>query len=147
MTRPAGMTPQEIAEESARAMWNADSASQRLGMSLDHIAPGEATLSMTLTPEMSNGHGNCHGGYIFTLADSAFAFACNSYDQVVVAQHCSITYIAPGRIGDRLTAAAREVSRKGRSGIYDVRVTNQDGEHVAEFRGHSRAVRGTHLPQ
>ncbi|MEZ5869315.1 MAG: hydroxyphenylacetyl-CoA thioesterase PaaI [Defluviimonas denitrificans] len=140
------MTPQEIAEASARAMWNDDSASQRLDMALDHIAPGAATLSMTVTDAMSNGHGNCHGGFIFTLADSAFAFACNSYNQVTVAQHCSVTYLIPGRIGDRLTAMAREVSRRGRSGIYDIRITNQNGEHVAEFRGHSRTVKGTHLP-
>lgn len=140
------MTPLELAEASAQAMWNDDSASQRLGMSLDHIAPGEATLSMTITTDMSNGHGNCHGGYIFTLADSAFAFACNSYNDVVVAQHCSITYLMPVRIGDRLTATARECSRRGRSGIYDIRITNQDGAHVAEFRGHSRTVKGTHLP-
>lgn len=146
MTRPADMTPQELAEASARAMWNDDSASQRLGMQLDHIAPGQTTLSMTITDQMSNGHGNCHGGYIFTLADSAFAFACNSYNNVVVAQHCSVTYLIPGRIGDRLTAAATETSRRGRSGIYDIRVTNQNGEHVAEFRGHSRMVKGTHLP-
>lgn len=142
----AEMTPQELAEASARAMWNDDSASQRLDMSLDHIAPGRATLSMTITDSMSNGHGNCHGGYMFTLADSAFAFACNSYNQLAVAQHCSITYLMPGRIGDRLTAIATEVSRRGRSGIYDIRITNQDGQHVAEFRGHSRTVKGTHLP-
>lgn len=140
------MTPQELAEASAQTMWNDDSASQRLGMSLDHIAPGQATLSMTVTDAMSNGHGNCHGGYIFTLADSAFAFACNSHNQMAVAQHCSITYLIPGRIGDRLTATAREVSRRGRSGLYDIRITNQDGAHVAEFRGHSRTVKGTHLP-
>jgi len=142
----ADMTPQELAEASAKAMWNDDSASQRLGMSLDHIAPGEADLTMTITADMSNGHGNCHGGYMFMLADSAFAFACNSYNQMVVAQQCSITYLIPGRIGDRLTARAREVSRRGRSGIYDIRLTNQHGEHVAEFRGHSRTVKGTHLP-
>lgn len=142
----AEMTPQELAEASARAMWNDDSASQRLDMSLDHIAPGRATLSMTITDSMSNGHGNCHGGYMFTLADSAFAFACNSYNQLAVAQHCSITYLMPGRIGDRLTATATEVSRRGSSGIYDIRITNQDGQHVAEFRGHSRTVKGTHLP-
>lgn len=140
------MTPQEIAEASVRAMWNDDSASQRLGMSLDYIAPGQATLSMTITDTMSNGHGNAHGGYIFTLADSAFAFACNSYNQMAVAQHCSITYLIPGRIGDRLTATATETSRRGRSGIYDIRITNQDGDHVAEFRGHSRTIKGTHLP-
>jgi acyl-CoA thioesterase len=141
------MTPQELATASAAAMWNDDSASQRLDMALDHIAPGQATLSMTITKDMSNGHGNCHGGYMFTLADSAFAFACNSYNHMVVAQHCSVTYLAPGRIGDRLTATAREVSRKGRSGIYDVTLTNQDGAHIAEFRGHSRTVKGTHLPE
>ncbi len=140
------MTPQDLAEASAQAMWNDDSASQRLGMVLDHIAPGQATLSMTITDAMSNGHGNCHGGYIFTLADSAFAFACNSYNQMAVAQHCSITYLIPGRIGDRLTATATETSRRGRSGIYDIRITNQDGDHVAEFRGHSRTVKGNHLP-
>ncbi|TWI35873.1 acyl-CoA thioesterase [Paracoccus sulfuroxidans] len=143
----SSMTEQELAEACAKAMWNDDSASQRLGMSLDNIAPGEATLSMDITAEMSNGHGNCHGGYIFTLADSAFAFACNSRNQITVAQQNSITYINPGRIGDRLTATAREVSLRGRSGIYDVRITNQQGEHIAEFRGHSRSVKGTHLPQ
>ena len=141
------MTPQEIAEASARAMWNDDSASQRLGMTLDHIAPGQATLSMTVTEAMSNGHGNAHGGYIFTLADSAFAFACNSYNSLAVAQHCSVTFLEPGRIGDRLTATATEVSRRGRSGIYDIRITNQDGAHLAEFRGHSRTIKGTHLPE
>ena len=146
MTRVADMTPQELAEASACAMWNDDSASQQLGMTLDHIAPGRATLSMTITAAMSNGHGNCHGGYLFTLADSAFAFACNSYNTMTVAQHCSITYLIPGRIGDRMTATATEVSRRGRSGLYDIRVTNQDGDTVAEFRGHSRTVKGTHLP-
>ncbi len=140
------MTPQELAKASAQALWNDDSASQRLGMVMEHLAPGEATLSMEVTEAMSNGHGTCHGGYIFTLADSAFAFACNGYNQRTVGQHASITYLAPGRLGDRLTAAAREVSRQGRSGVYDVRVTNQDGQHIAEFRGLSRTVKGTHLP-
>jgi acyl-CoA thioesterase len=141
------MTPQDIAQGSARAMWNDDSTSQRLGMSLDHIAPGAATLTMTVTDQMTNGHGTCHGGYIFTLADSAFAFACNSYNQRAVAQQAAITYIAPAHLGDRLTAEAREVSRKGRGGIYDIRVTNQTGDHIAEFRGHSRTIKGTHLPE
>lgn len=140
------MSEQEIAEACAKSMWNDDSASQRLGMALEHVAPGEATLSMDVTKDMSNGHGNCHGGYIFTLADSAFAFACNSRNTMVVAQTNSITYINPVRIGDRLTAAAREISLRGRSGIYDVRITNQHGDHVAEFRGHSRSVKGQHLP-
>ncbi len=140
------MTPQELAEASAKALWNDDSASQRLGMVMDHLAPGEATLSMIVTPEMSNGHGTCHGGYIFMLADSAFAFACNGYNQRTVGQHAAITYLSPGRVGDRLIAACREVSLQGRSGVYDVCVTNQDGVQIAEFRGLSRTVKGTHLP-
>lgn len=139
------MTAQELANACAKAMWADDKASQALGMRIEHIAPGQATISMEITEAMSNGHGNCHGGYIFTLADSAFAFACNSYNQLTVAQGCSITYIAPGTIGDRLTAEAREISRKGRSGIYDIRITNQRGEHIAEFRGNSRTVKGTLL--
>lgn len=139
------LTPQELAEACARAMWNDDSASQRLGMTLDEIGPGKATLSMTVTEAMTNGHGNGHGGYIFTLGDSAFAFACNSYDQITVAQQAGITFIQPAALGDRLTARAREVSRRGRSGVYDVTITNQKGETVAEFRGHSRTVKGTLL--
>ena len=142
----AKMTPQQLAEASAQAMWNDDAASQRLGMEITHIAPGEATLAMTIRPDMSNGQGNCHGGYIFLLADSAFAFACNSHNLVTVAQHASISFLEPVRIGDRLTARAREVNRRGRSGIYDIRITNQHGAHVAEFRGLSRTVKGTHLP-
>ncbi len=148
MTKTArDMNPQELAEASARAMWNDDAASQRLGMEMTHIAPGEATLSMTITKDMSNGQGNCHGGYIFALGDSAFAFACNSYNQITVAQHCSVSYLIPGRIGDRLTAIATETHKAGRSGIYDVRIINQDGAHVAQFRGHSRTVKGTHIPE
>ena len=139
------MTPQELAEACATAMWNDDSASQNLGMSLDHVAPGEATLTMTITDQMTNGHGMCHGGYIFTLADSAFAFACNTYNQRVVAQACAVTYLNPVELGARLTARAREISRRGRSGIYDVRVSDATGTVIAEFRGHSRVIKGTHL--
>jgi acyl-CoA thioesterase len=142
--------PQGLAAACARAMWAGDTASQRLGMRLEHIAPGTSTLTMTMTmtvtESMTNGHGICHGGFIFTLADSAFAFACNTYNQIAVAQHCSVTFIRPVHCGDRLTATAREVARRGRGGIYDVRVTNQRGEHVAEFRGHSRTLDGAHLP-
>lgn len=147
MTDAASFSAEELARACARAMWDDDQASQRLGMTIDHVEPGAATLSMTITPEMTNGHGTCHGGFIFALADSAFAFACNSYNQRTVAQHCSVTFIAPALRDDRLTAAASEVSRIGRDGIYDVRITNQRGEHVAEFRGHSRTVKGTHLAQ
>ncbi|QCM12734.1 hydroxyphenylacetyl-CoA thioesterase PaaI [Agrobacterium tumefaciens] len=143
----ASLSPQALAEACAKAMWDDDNATRHLGMELLAVAPGEATITMTIAETMTNGHGTCHGGYIFTLADSAFAFACNTYNQRTVAQHCSVTYIAPAFKGDRLTAMAREVSRRGRAGIYDIRITNQEGEHVAEFRGHSRTVKGTHLPE
>jgi acyl-CoA thioesterase len=135
--------PDAVARAAAQAMWDKDLASRNLGMSLDAVGPGMASLSLTITAAMTNGHKTCHGGYIFTLADSAFAFACNSYNQNTVAQHCSVTFLRPAVEGDRLTATAREVSRIGRGGVYDVKVTNQSGEHVAEFRGHSRTVKGT----
>ncbi|MBN8242795.1 hydroxyphenylacetyl-CoA thioesterase PaaI [Nitratireductor aquimarinus] len=141
------LSPQEIAERSAAAMWARDDASQWLGCSLDAVGPGSATLSMTVETHHTNGHDICHGGYIFTLADSAFAFACNSYNQIVVAQHNSITFVAPGALGDRLTAVAREVARFGRSGIYDVRVENQNGKVIAEFRGNSRVIGGKHFEE
>lgn len=140
------MTPQELAEASAAAMWQGDHTSQGLGMSIDEVGPGTSRLSMQIEQRMSNGHGNCHGGFIFTLADSAFAFACNSRNQIVVGQHCSISYLMPAKVGDILTAEARETSLRGRSGIYDIRITNQEGAHIAEFRGHSRMLNGTHLP-
>ncbi len=139
--------PQKLAEACAAAMWADDRASQRLGMSLDAVGPGTAALSMTVTEAMTNGHGMGHGGYIFTLADSAFAFACNGYDQRTVAQHCTISFLAPVALGDRLTATAQERHREGRNGIYDVTVANQRGEPVAEFRGWSRTVPGALLSQ
>jgi acyl-CoA thioesterase len=101
---------------------------------------------MTVTDRMVNGHDLCHGGFIFTLADSAFAFACNTYNQRTVAQHCAVTFLTPGRLGDRLTARAVEVSRRGRSGIYDITVTRADGTVIAEFRGHSRTIEGELVP-
>ncbi len=138
--------PQTLAEASARAMMENDRATRGLGISLDAIGPGTATMTMTVRADMTNGHDTCHGGFIFTLADSAFAFACNSYNQRVVASHAAITFLAPARAGDRLTATAREVVREGRNGIYDIRVTNDAGAVLAEFRGHSRTIPGTHLP-
>ncbi|UWQ10557.1 hydroxyphenylacetyl-CoA thioesterase PaaI [Aliiroseovarius crassostreae] len=141
------MTPETRARRSAEAMWADDPASQALGMTLTDIAPGRAVITMPVRADMSNGHGICHGGFIFTLADSAFAFACNSYNQRVVAQHNSITYLAPGQLGECLTATAMETSRTGRSGIYDVVVTGGDGRQVALFRGHSRQIKGTHFEE
>lgn len=139
------LSAEEIARRSGDAMWARDDASKWLGMSFDAVGPGTAILSFTVEKHHTNGHDICHGGYIFTLADSAFAFACNSYNRIAVAQHNVITYVAPGRLGDRLTAEAREVTRFGRSGIYDVRVTDQDGKLIAEFRGVSRDVEGRHF--
>jgi acyl-CoA thioesterase len=136
-----------LAEACAKTMWAEDQASQGLGMVIERVAPGEAVISMQIRADMANGHGICHGGFIFTLADSAFAFACNTYNQRTVAQHCAVTFVQPGRRGDTLTAHALERSRAGRSGIYDVTVRDSRGEVVAEFRGHSRTIAGTLLTQ
>ena len=124
-------------------MWAADKASQGLGMRIESVGPGTATLSMPIGEFMVNGHGSCHGGFIFLLANSAFAFACNSHNQKNVAQSCQIAFVAPGRLGMRLVAEARERHRGERSGIYDVTVRNETGALIAEFRGFSRAVAGT----
>jgi acyl-CoA thioesterase len=138
-----GQSAQQIAEQSAAAMWADDRASGGLGMRLDKIGPGVAVLSMVVTEVMVNGHGIAHGGFIYTLADSAFAFACNSRNQRHVAQHCQITYIAPGRLGMRLSAEAFERQRGERSGLTDVTVRDETGAVIAEFRGASRAIAGT----
>lgn len=142
-----GSSAQEIAQKSADAMWARDDASKWLGMSLDAVGPGTATTSFTVEKHHTNGHDICHGGYIFTLADSAFAFACNTYNQLVVAQHNSISFLRPGKLGVRLTAQAREVTRSGRSGLYDVRVTDETGAVIAEFRGASRVIEGRHFEE
>lgn len=141
------MTDEERARRSADAMWSTDQASQSLGMSITKIGPGAATLTMPVRQDMANGHGIAHGGFIFTLADSAFAFACNSYNTLVVAQHNAITYLAPGRVGETLTATATETSRAGRSGVYDVVVTGDQGRKIALFRGHSRQITGQHFDE
>ena len=112
-------------------------------MRIEHVGPGTAVLSMAVTEAMVNGHGTCHGGFIFLLADSAFAFACNSHNQKNVAQNCQIAFVAPGRFGMRLVAEARERHRAERNGIYDVTVKSDAGELIAEFRGFSRAIPGT----
>ena len=136
------MTPKERAEKAAAIMWENDRASPWIGIRLDTIDEGRSKMSLVVQDHHINGHDICHGGIIFTLADSAFAFACNSRNQNTVAQHNSITYISPGKLGDTLTADAKEVSLSGRSGIYDVTVTNQNNDVIAEFRGCSRAIRG-----
>ena len=136
------MTPKERAYKSAQAMWENDKASKWIGMQISNMDEGIASLNLTVQDNHCNGHGICHGGIIFSLADSAFAFACNSRNQATVAQHNTISYIAPGQLGDTLTADAREVSLSGRNGIYDVTVINQDNKKIAEFRGMSRAING-----
>lgn len=137
-------TAEETARLAADTMWAGDAACQDLGIEILAVGPGTATLAMAVKDTMVNGHDTAHGGYIFALADTAFAYACNSYGLVTVAAQCSITFIRPGRRGGRLIAEAREVSRAGRNGIYDVRVSS-DGVVIAEFRGHSRTIGGSFI--
>lgn len=136
------MNGQEKATKSAQALWANDHATKWIGMELGPVSEGTAVMTLKVQLHHCNGHGMCHGGVIFSLADSAFAFACNSRNQVTVAQHNNISFIAPGQSGDTLTATAKEVSLTGRSGIYDVRVTNQDNTTIAEMRGLSRVIKG-----
>ena len=145
MNVKATLSPDDLARACADAMWAEDDASRGLGMEIAEIKSGQATLAMTVKPEMVNGQRIAHGGFIFALADSAFAFACNSHNERTVAAQGDITFIRPGKLGDVLVATAREISRSGRSGIYDVSVT-VDGVVIAEFRGHSRTVGGAWLP-
>ncbi|HET9340859.1 MAG TPA: hydroxyphenylacetyl-CoA thioesterase PaaI [Casimicrobiaceae bacterium] len=123
-------------------MYERDTASIALGMTVTAVSPGHAELSMTVRADMLNGHAICHGGFIFTLADSAFAYACNSYNLVTVASGCSIDFLAPAREGDVLTARAAERSAAGRTGVYDIDVVNQRGETIALFRGKSYRIKG-----
>ncbi|QGZ39744.1 acyl-CoA thioesterase [Pseudoduganella flava] len=137
------MDPQALAEAAGAAMYERDPASRTLGMRLDEIRPGYARMSMRVRPDMLNGHATCHGGFIFALADSAFAFACNSHNHVTVGAGCTIDYLAPGRQDDLLTATATERALAGKTGIYDVDVVNQDGRLIATFRGKSHRIGGT----
>jgi acyl-CoA thioesterase len=135
--------PQNLAEACARAMWERDAASQGLGMAVQRVAPGEAVVAMTVRADMVNGHDICHGGFVFLLADSAFAYACNGYDVNTVAASCDISFVRAAHRGDRLTAIARETWREGRNGIYDISVSDQSGAVIAQFRGKSRTVGGS----
>jgi acyl-CoA thioesterase len=134
--------PQELAELAARTMYDNDAASQGLGARVVSVAPGLASMTMTVRADMLNGHKTCHGGFIFALADSTFAFACNSRNMATVASGCSIDYLAPAFEGDVLTAEAVEYSLAGRTGVYDVHVRNQDGKRIAIFRGRSYRIKG-----
>ncbi len=136
------MTPEELARACADVMYADDAASRSLGIDICDVAPGRAVARMTVTDTMINGHDICHGGYVFLLADTAFAFACNTYDHVTVAAGADVVFVAPARLGDELVAEAAERARTGRSGVYDVTVRRADGPVVAEFRGRSRTVSG-----
>jgi len=131
-----------LAGRVAAAMYSRDQASQALGMRIAEVGPGRAELTMPVRADMLNGHAICHGGFIFLLADSTFAFACNSYNRNTVAQGCSIDYLAPAHSGDVLHAVAAERSRSGRTGVYDIDVRNQEGRTVALFRGKSYRIDG-----
>jgi len=133
---------QSLAERVAAEMFARDRASQAMGMRISKVGPGRAELTMTVRADMLNGHATCHGGFIFTLADSAFAFACNSANLTTVASGCSIDFVTPAREDDVLTAIGQERSLSGRTGVYDIEVRNQHGETVALFRGKSHRVKG-----
>lgn len=133
---------QAVAEATTRAMYPRDNTARHMGITIEETRPGYARAVMEVTAFMVNGHDMLHGGICFTLADTAFAYCCNSHDVVTVASACSISFLAPGKLGDRLTAEATEQVRKGRAGITDVTVTNQDGEVLALFRGNSRTLSG-----
>ncbi|MBT9507598.1 hydroxyphenylacetyl-CoA thioesterase PaaI [Rhodoferax sp.] len=141
MTEPS-LNPQQIAEAVAVGMMANDRASRGLGLKVTHIGPGTAQLEMTVRDDMLNGFDICHGGYITLLADSTFAFACNSYNELTVASSLAVDFIAPGRGGDVLTARATEISLSGRTGVYDVEVSNQTGARIAVFRGRSYRMKG-----
>lgn len=135
--------PQQLAEQVSAHMYSNDAASQALGAKIIEVSPGQARMSMTVRADMLNGHKTCHGGFIFALADSTFAFACNSRNAPTVASGCSIDFVAPAFEGDQLEAVAKEYNLAGRTGIYDIEVTNQNGQRIAIFRGRSYRLRGT----
>jgi acyl-CoA thioesterase len=139
-------TAQTIADAVGQGMYARDSAAQALGITLLDIRQGYARMSMAVRNDMLNGHAICHGGFIFTLADTAFAYACNSSNQATVAQHCAITFLASPREGDVLTATAQERQRGRRTGFTDIDIADQTGKLVAVFRGHSYQVNGTIVP-
>lgn len=134
--------PQALAEATAKSMYARDNAAQALGTKVLEVRPGYARLSMLVRSDMLNGHASCHGGFLFALADTAFAYACNSRNAVTVASGCSIDFLAPAMKNDMLTAEAVEQSLAGRTGVYDVTITNQDGKRLALFRGRSYRIKG-----
>ena len=136
------MTPQQTAELVRDGMFARDRAAQSLAMRITHIAPGEATIEMAVRGDMLNGFDTCHGGYITTLGDTAFAYACNTRNEMTVASGLAVEFVAPGRPGDVLVAEARELSQAGRTGVYDVTIRNRQGQLIALFRGKSYSMKG-----
>lgn len=143
---PTESETQKIAELAAQALFANDHASRNLGITIETVRPGGARLRMTVRPDMVNGHGMCHGGMVFALADSAFAVACNTYNAVTVAAAAAIDFLASAQVHDELTAEARELWRSRRSGIYEICVCNQRGETIALFRGRSHCIGGQIVP-
>ncbi len=141
----ASHSPQQVAEAARDAIWQRDQVSVALGMQVLAVGPGSATLAMLVRQDMLNGLGSCHGGIVSTLADSAFALACNSYNEATVAAGFDINLLAAAQRGDTLTASAREVSKAGRTGVYDVAVCDQQGRAIAAFRGRSYTLKGRAL--
>lgn len=139
------MTPQQIAQRCAEIMWPDDHAARGLGMEIVAVDAGSATLRMTVRQDMVNSHGTCHGGFIFALADSAFAYACNSFNHLAVAAGVDINFLAPAHTGDTLTAAGHARHQGGRSGVYDIEVSNQAGKLIAVFRGRAARIKGHHF--
>lgn len=138
---------QHVAEAARDAMLRGDRSTHALGIRIEAVGPGTCTATMTVREDMLNGHAICHGGLIATLADSAFAFACNAYNEITVASGFDVNLLAAAKLGDVLTAQAVEVSKSGRTGVYDVSVRNQHGEAVAAFRGRSYSMKGKALVQ
>lgn len=136
------MSPQEIAERCTEIMWPDDHAARGMGMTILAVGPGTARLSMTVRADMVNSHGTCHGGFIFAVADSTFAYACNSFNHRAVAAGVDINYLAPAHLGDVLTATGHARHQGGRSGVYDIEVTNQDSRLIAVFRGRAARIKG-----
>jgi acyl-CoA thioesterase len=147
--QPKELTPEQaqaLADAAAQSMYSRDNATQSLGMKIHQVKPGYARLSMLVRSDMLNGHSTCHGGFIFALADSSFAFSCNSRNLNTVASGCSIEYVAPAFVNDVLTAEAQEQALAGRTGVYDITVSNQDGKKIALFRGKSYRIKGEVIP-
>lgn len=140
--KPTPEEAQALAAATAKAMWSRDQAAQALGMSIQMVKPGYAKLTMAVRADMVNGHHICHGGMIFSLADTAFAYSCNSYNKNTVASACNIDFLAPGKEGEMLEAEAIEQSQSGRTGVYDVTVRSSSGKTIALFRGKSYRING-----